>query len=219
MDANPIGIVILAVMALIAVGVLVVTHWKQVKNFFSGLWDWFKTNGPHLVGWILGPFSLGAVWAIKHWRQVVHFFEGLPSVFAKIGESIWYALLGSFKWLINTLVVTPLNEVLHGLHKAYASVNVPGLPSWPIPDPAIPKLAKGGYIRHGGWAVVGDKGPEAIHLPMGARVDPLSKRGGGTGIGGSFEGPSGDLHVHVDVDRREIATAVLKDFRFRGARA
>jgi hypothetical protein len=82
-----------------------------------------------------------------------------------------------------------------------------------------PHLAQGtSFVRHGGWAVVGDQGPETVHLPQGASVDP--RRGGlSGGKGGTFESPSGDLHVHVDIDRREVATAVLKDFRLRGARA
>lgn len=81
-----------------------------------------------------------------------------------------------------------------------------------------PGMADGGFVRHGGYALVGERGPEVMRFPEGARIDPL-KQGGGAGSGGAFEAPSGDLHIHVDVDRRELATAVLKDFRQRGARA
>lgn len=38
----------------------------------------------------------------------------------------------------------------------------------------IPFMAAGGNIIREGWAVVGDRGPELLHLPRGAQVAPLS---------------------------------------------
>lgn len=48
-----------------------------------------------------------------------------------------------------------------------------GLP--PLPDSPFPWLAEGGDIEEEGGVVVGDAGPEILHLPKGARVSPLPK--------------------------------------------
>jgi hypothetical protein len=222
MDANPIGLIIIGVMALAAIAAVVVTRWTQVRSFFVGVWGWIKTHWPMLLPVLFGSFGLAAMEIIENWSGIVRFFEGLPATFKRIGMSIWESLLGSFKWLVNTLVLEPLNGIIGGFNTLMSDA-VKAVPFGLAPAAPhigkIPLLAEGGYVRHSGWAIVGESGPEAIHIPQGAAVDPLSKRGGPTGIGGSWQAPSGDLHVHVDVDRREIATAVLKDFRMRGARA
>ena len=43
--------------------------------------------------------------------------------------------------------------------------------------PQIPYLARGGLITRGGFAIVGDAGPEMVSLPAGAGVHPLSHTG------------------------------------------
>ncbi len=75
-----------------------------------------------------------------------------------------------------------------------------------------PKLGWGGTIRHGGSVVVGDRGPEMLTLPAGARVDPLASqtRGPGNILGGFVNEASGAVHIHVEVEGREIAQAVWK---------
>jgi len=40
--------------------------------------------------------------------------------------------------------------------------------------PKIPKLATGGDILKAGAAIVGERGPELLHLPQGAKVEPLT---------------------------------------------
>lgn len=209
--------------ALLVLGAyMLVTHWTQVKDFFVGVWSWLKSNWPLLLPILFGPVGLAAMEVIKHWTAVVRFFEGLPETFKTIGLAIWHGLLDGFKGLVNLLILEPLNGIITGFNKLMSAAvrSVPfGLAPAAPHIGKIPLLAEGGYVRHGGFAIVGDRGPEMLRLPPGAEVDPLSKRGGGTGIGGTFEAPSGDLHVHVDVNRREIATAVLKEFRQLGARA
>lgn len=45
-------------------------------------------------------------------------------------------------------------------------------------------LADGGYVARGGWAVVGERGPELAYLPTGANVydTATSRRGGGVNV-------------------------------------
>ena len=46
-------------------------------------------------------------------------------------------------------------------------------------------LAKGGHILGSGMAIVGERGPELVHLGRGATVQPLT--GAGAGGGGTAE--------------------------------
>lgn len=55
---------------------------------------------------------------------------------------------------------------------------------------AVPGLAEGGTVISGGATLVGERGPELLNLPQGARVTPLEKAGGGdVTIHINFNGP------------------------------
>src|ERR1039458_8384913 len=112
---------------------------------------------------------------IKHWKGIVKFFEGLPTVFAKIGEDIWGALLGSFKWMVNSFIVAPINSVIGAINSMATAYNDIPIHVGTAPHvKSIPGLAVGGIVRKGGSVVVGERGPEWLTLPPAARVDPLS---------------------------------------------
>jgi hypothetical protein len=74
---NPIGLVIVAIVALIAVFVIL---WKKSATFrdmvydvwhaLEWAFDWAKQNWPLLVGILGGPFGLAAAYIITHWNQV-----------------------------------------------------------------------------------------------------------------------------------------------------
>jgi hypothetical protein len=66
-----------------------------------------------------------------------------------------------------------------------------GLPS--LPDSWFPWLAEGGDVTKGGYAVVGERGPEFLHLPQGASVTPLGNR------------PSITDHIEEVIARHEAA--------------
>jgi len=52
MSANPIGIVVVAVMALIAVGVLLIKNWQSVQDFFIQFWNVLKVGFADVVRFI-----------------------------------------------------------------------------------------------------------------------------------------------------------------------
>jgi TP901 family phage tail tape measure protein len=91
LDANPIGLVIVAVAALAAAGIYLYTHWKPFRDFVNGLWDdlkkfgsWLQTNlGPILkdIGDALGAVGnfFGGSHATKSYSpsdRVPHFATG-----------------------------------------------------------------------------------------------------------------------------------------------
>ncbi len=78
MTANPIGLIIAGVAALVGVVALVVKYWEPLGAFFSGLWDSLKTT--FSIGWefiksILAYSPLGLV--MQAWDPLTEFFGGL----------------------------------------------------------------------------------------------------------------------------------------------
>jgi hypothetical protein len=58
LTANPIGLIVVGIGALIGAGVLLVKHWDKVKTFFSGLWEGIKTLTGTAVDWLLEKIGL-----------------------------------------------------------------------------------------------------------------------------------------------------------------
>lgn len=57
MDANPIGLIIIAVVALVAVFVLLWTHSEGFRNFFIGMWNAIWSFMKMIGAWFAGPFA------------------------------------------------------------------------------------------------------------------------------------------------------------------
>jgi TP901 family phage tail tape measure protein len=89
MDANPIALIILAVAGLIAIGVLLITHWKQVTAAAAAVWHditgFFKSLWHDITGIFNGIASfLGGVWhtittgVSTGFDAVIAFITGIP---------------------------------------------------------------------------------------------------------------------------------------------
>lgn len=90
--AGPIGIIIGALIALIAIITLVIKHWDKIVNFFTRSWEWIKTAFQNAVDWIKGlmqnkfvrgimailmPFLSIPILIIKNWSKIINFFRNL----------------------------------------------------------------------------------------------------------------------------------------------
>jgi hypothetical protein len=209
-----------AVLAIVGI-VEVIKHWTQVKAFLVGIVSWISAHSNVLAFVpVIGPMIFVTVEIIKHWKGIVKFFEGLPTVFAKIGEEIWGALLSSFKWMVNSFIIAPINLVISAINSMATAYNDIPIHVGTAPHvKSIPGLAVGGIVRKGGSVVVGERGPEWLTLPPAARVDPLSSsRTGGLLPQGTWRGAGGDLVVSVQLDRKEVGRAVLREINAQQAR-
>lgn len=88
LDANPIGAIIMAIVALIGVVILVVTHWKQVKKALSDAWDAFK----RFAAWIGSVF-------VALWKPIEAFFNSIWNVIKKVIGGIGSFFGGIGKWI------------------------------------------------------------------------------------------------------------------------
>lgn len=146
MDANPIGLVILAIAALIAIIVLVVTHWQQLRQWIintaqtiSSFIAQHQVLAAILIA-LTGPIGLvvaGAAELITHWSQVTSAFW-----------SAWNAVTSLAGALRDAAHAASQMPVIGGLGQA---LGIPGFAEGGIvPGPVgAPRL----ILAHGGERV------------------------------------------------------------------
>jgi Phage-related minor tail protein len=176
MDANPIGLIVLAVAAAIAAIVLLILHFKEVVSFLRGPW------GTVLV-LLAGPFVALPMLIALHFNQVKSFltsavnwigrsWSNLSNVLAKPFEWLWGKASWVFKQIekgISGITGMP-GSVLKGIEGAGGSLA--GTAS---------KLfggATGGVMPYSGLARINENGPgEVVYLPGGSVIRPATGQG------------------------------------------
>jgi phage-related minor tail protein len=188
--ANPMTWVVISTLALIAVIVLIATktHWFQriwhaawgaITAAARGTWSWIKSHWPLVLGILTGPVGLAVLYITRHWNSIVTFVTRLPGRIGRASAGMWDGIKDAFRSAINYVI-----GGWNGLHFGIPRINthIPGVGtvgggSFGVPQ--IPYLAHGGQIMAGGWAMVGERGPEQVYLPGGATVAPLPRGGAG----------------------------------------
>ena len=241
MMANPIGLIILAIIALIAIIIVVVKYWDEIvaamkkawewikdvfakwwegfKEFWSGIWDFVKEKLLAAWEWIKEMFMtyhpIGLV--ITHWETIKQFFtvlwdivknifsnalsaignfitdrfnayvnfmtgikDKIVGVFVAVKDgilNIWRGIVDGIKGFINR-IIDAINGMIGRMNRLQFDVPnwVPiiGGKKWGFNLNTLPHLATGGDIVQAGMAMVGEDGPEIVHLPQGAKVQPLA---------------------------------------------
>jgi hypothetical protein len=204
-------------LVLIGIGIYaLITHFKLFKRIVTDVWDWIKGHWHLLAGILLGPIAFAVIEIATHWSSFVGFFKAVPGKLAAAGKGMWNFVKTEFK--------SAIDWILHGwnkLHFKMPGVHTPfgNIGGFNIGLPQIPLLAEGGTARTAGLSIVGDRGPELLSLPVGARIDPLLPGGRGpTSAPGTWHGSGGDLTVICQLDRKEIARAVVGEFNREAAR-
>lgn len=198
MTANPVGIIIVAIGALIAIGVALWMNWDSVcawcKQAFQAVGDFFVSVGTSIGSFFVGLWTGIKDTAVGVWNGITGFLSGAwntissaaVSVFTGIGnavKNVWNGIVGAIKGAINSIIsainsmirgaVSGVNGLIKGINSVTGAVGIPAIPTFTAPQ--IPMLAKGGLIRTAGTVIVGEKGPEMLSLPSGAKVTPIDK--------------------------------------------
>lgn len=113
MDANPIGIVIAAITALVGGVIYAYTHFSWFRNLVQAIWGWIKQNWPYLLAILIGPIGLAIGWIIKHWSEVKSAFDGFVRFTRRMFADFVGFLLGIF------------GTILHGAADAFGWI--PGI--------------------------------------------------------------------------------------------
>lgn len=119
LNANPIGLVIIAITALVA-GIMylwntnegfregVIKVWNAIKDAAVAVWNWlveaFKKWGAAILAVVLGPIAMLALFVAKHWEQI-----------KAAAAAAWNAIVNALKTAAQTIVNLFLNWTLPGL--------------------------------------------------------------------------------------------------------
>lgn len=231
MFANPIGLVIAAIAALIAIGVLLYKNWDVVKAKAAALWSWFSEKCPWLANVFSSAFNnivenVSSAWnRIKyHFTQVIDFVKNIfAGEWGKAWENVKNIFANMFGGLVG-LAKLPINGIISVINKAFSaigSVSV-SIPDW-VPSmggqtlsfemPQIPMLANGGIVTKPTTALIGEGAESEAVLPL-SKLESLlaghSSSAGSSNITINFnptinvttDGKSGDAYDQI---RRALA--------------
>jgi hypothetical protein len=207
MSANPIGLIVIAIVALVAAFVLAWKHSQIFRTIITGAFNavkdaalfvvnWIKAHWPLLLAILTGPIGIAVLLIVSHWNAIknglhavitwitgawngfVSFLTGIGSKIASVGGTIWNGFLSGFKGIINGII-----DIWNRLHFTIPSINIGPVHfgGGTIGVRPIPHLANGGTLTTAGMVMVGERGPEYLHLPRGAQVRPLAAGPGGGG--------------------------------------
>ncbi len=132
LSANPIGVVIVAITALVAAFVLLWNKCEGFRNFFIGMWEAIKTAGKGAADFLGKTFNsiVGVIKGVIN--GMISIINGAIKAINKISVTVpdWVPEFGGRKFGFNL--------------------------------PTIPKLARGGIIDKPTLAMVGEAGKEAV---------------------------------------------------------
>lgn len=148
MSANPIGLVVLAIVALIAVFVLaymkigwfragVQAAFGAIKSAISGTINWVRSNWPLILAILTGPIGVAVLLITRHWSSIksgftevrnwighkvgdiVGFFTGMPGKISRAASGMFHGVTDAFR--------SAINEIIGGWNRLHFSINVPSV--------------------------------------------------------------------------------------------
>jgi phage-related protein len=205
MMANPIGLIIAAVIAFLVILGLLARNWDAITAFLKRVWErvWAGIVSFFSSAW--SKITSGLARAVAFVRAMLAVFPlVVAAMVSKVGgflSGIWNGITSGLKaalngaiWLINA-AIGGINTLIRGAN-AVPGVSIPMIPN-------IPFLADGGIVTGPTLAMIGEGGNDeaVIPLPKGMRDGMLGGGGGATEVTIRLEGDE-DL---VRLFRRGIA--------------
>lgn len=202
MLANPIGIIVIAFGALIAILTLLVLNFDKVKAAFKSTMEFIVSGVEFIVETYVNAYKaiFNAIKAIQN--AIRESFIAIFKTVAQVGKNIFDAAINSIKAFINT-IFRFINKMAENVEKllTFKLPDFLGGKDIGIKLPRIPMLADGGSVGVGGMAMINEFEPEFVNLPSGATVTPLSRMSEIPNMGEStnFNAP-----VNINISARDL---------------
>jgi len=220
---SPIGLIIAAVVAIVAVVIWFVANWSENLETIKWAWQNFLDFLAPMLSWFSNLFTAIGTAVVSAFTTMFTFVSG---IFTKMGElisGVWNnikegaiivakAISSAFATYINGIiglfesmangVISALNFLIRGMNKIQVSIPdwVPkiggrtfGVNVQEIAKVDIPRLAEGGIVTQSTLANIGEAGAEAV-IPL----DKLKNFGIGNGGGVT-------ININTMVGEREFA--------------
>jgi hypothetical protein len=193
MMANPIGLIIIAIVALVAAFLYLWFHSAAFRDFWIGLWGAIWGFLKAIGAWFAGPFAHFFVdtwhWLVRvgvavvddligKWNKFKAFLNAIPGAVRTALFNMWNGLKDGFKAAIN-FIIRGWNH-LHFKMPSF-DTHVPGIGKvggFDVGLPQLPLLDIGGDVLKGGLAVI-HQGERVVPA---AQVRNLPTGGGATTV-------------------------------------
>jgi hypothetical protein len=220
LSANPIVLIIAAIVALILAIVYLVQNWDEVKEKAIETWEKIKAAWQKVKDWfkehVIDPLA-------NFFRGLWDGIKGAATSLANwVKEKVVDPIVDAFKWFYNKVAsilegiingfIGIINGFIRGINKVIDTINkIPGVNLGMLGQMSqvyIPRMAKGGIVTAPTVAQIGERGREAV-LPLENNTgwmdvfankiaDKVSVAVAGAG--------GGDIYVYLDSD--QISAAV-----------
>lgn len=174
MKANPIGLVISLIAALVAAFVTLWNKSESFRNFWINLWNKIKAAAKAVADWIGGAFKKASDAVKSAWEGLTGFFSGIWEGIKSGAKAAINGIISFFESGLNALI-RHINKLTGNLSKVWEWAGIPGIPS--IGEVSIPRLAKGGIVDKSTLAMIGEAGKEAI-VPLERNTQGLKQMAG-----------------------------------------
>lgn len=235
MSLNPLGLILIAIIALIAGIALLWANSETFRDIVTGVfgavwdaikfvWDWISDNWPLLLAILAGPIGLAVLaivknydkikagvtavkdWIVEKFNQVVGFVKGLPARVSSAASNLWDGIKTSFRSAVNWLI-GKWNDF--SLTLGGGSVLGMDIPSVTLSTPNISFLAAGGIVPAtpgGRLAVLGEGGRDEAVAPL-DRLEAMIAAAVRAGDGANMPG---EMVAEATIDLGEGITKVVE---------
>lgn len=228
---STIWIIIGAIVAVIAIGVLLWKNWDKIKAKCIELWNGIKS------AWNSIKTSTVAVWnsviekVSEVWAKITEFGSYIWGSFKSAFISAWQGIRDKISSIFSGLVKivkTPINAIIGLVNKAIGSINsisvdvpdwVPGIGGGKLGFniPKIPELASGGIATKPTLAMIGEGNESEAVLPLSKLKSLMGGGSGGGNISVNFAptinitGGGGSAYAEVERGLKEGQKSLKKE--------
>lgn len=188
--------------AVVTVLGIIIANWGTIVGFFNRVW-----------GSVVDTFNL----AVKNiskavegiWGSIVGTLNGIYNNMVHWASSVLDGVVGFFRNIPGEIAkaITGANNAASSIGSAADRINAALSNTGKIP---LPHFAEGVSNFRGGLAVVGERGPELVHLPAGSSVIPNNKIGNNHSITVNI---TGDFRGQTQKDMNDFGSILTNQLR------